>query len=451
VNEQKKSYFTEGETCPDCNGNNPPDSQFCEFCGYRLLSLKSRNALNYKFMPRNEKIKLATKKVAIIVGVLFIVGFSVFLAIGSHLTNPTRVVERYFEAIVDGDYDVAFEFLALEETEFVNREGFVRYMEMYYSELNDLTFAIEEQSSTERNSANEPSHMNSTRRFTVNFEDGNGRNQSTRTVNLVRVALKMAFFNDYAVCIGDVLIHTHTISAPQGSSVFLNGIELALRESDENAETTGNQGWGWNTNTANLDTFIVPAIFPGNHELLVTSNITENYNETILITAGGRDTVVSQRLLCNNIHMELQQQVVDIISSVYEGVIESNDFSAIEEYFAETALTGWSSAPDQYNRLIANRGSGSNNRLVTFSNELIPPSDDISAVEIRNDRVTITLNYTYEYTMEVVTTTGWGANQVTTTNLHSNVSETNVRANFVFEDGRWLLTEFIGLPNLTTR
>ncbi len=68
-------------------------------------------------------------KLAVVTGILsvaFIASIVVFFVVGKNTFSAQNVATDYFKAIINGDWDVAYDMMDMEESDFINKDMFVK-------------------------------------------------------------------------------------------------------------------------------------------------------------------------------------------------------------------------------------------------------------------------------------------------------------------------------------
>ncbi|MCL1852083.1 MAG: zinc ribbon domain-containing protein [Peptococcaceae bacterium] len=340
----------QGMFCPECGQKNEAAAGYCEFCGAELvdnqpivndsLILRPANASsNFSIASVGKAIKNIPKKVKMITAaaVALAVVILALFAIGNAVTNPSGIAKGYFKAVSSGNYEEAFKYLALDTSDFVNKENFAEYMNEKGEEIGDVVnFSITELGK-EKISKEEKELMKQwgisgdlmgsddgfTKTYSVRYAVKGASAQNTQTITLVKNSKKkLLFFDDYNVNIDNLLVSGYTVSVPQGSSVSVDGIALTDLQPDYKSSN-------YDFDTANMDTYKIPKIFAGSHHLAVINNFCEDYEEKVSISRNSNGTIVSKMIMKESICKDLAKKTEDDYSSIFLGAIEGKSFDAL--------------------------------------------------------------------------------------------------------------------------
>jgi len=452
---------TEQQTifCPECGQKNETTSGFCESCGAKLVDNQpivsapaapapAKAGVNFSFAPIVKTIKNIPKKVKMIAAaaVALVVVIVAFFAIGNAVTDPSGIAKGYFKAVSSGNYEEAFKYLSLDTSEFVNKESFAKYMDERGGKIEDLVnFSITEQgkekmSKEERDlmkqwgiSADDLKDSDNDgfiKTYTVKYAVKGASSQNTQTITLVKnSSKKLLFFDDYNVSIDNLLISGYTVSVPQGSSVSIDGIAITDLQPADESNSSSYYGYG----AANMDTYKVPKIFAGSHDLTVKNDYCEDYEEKISIS-GSSGTTVSKMTLKESIRKDLAKKTEDGYSSIFKGAIEGKSFDALGLSCTGDAEQAGKikSTYDDFVKRIKMNDDGIGYKSVTFKSF----TDKEHQTEM-NNAMTYTCSLEVKYDCNRVVNTGWWGVNLEEKN-DTNLSQT-IQFIYVYENNNWVL------------
>jgi hypothetical protein len=333
--------------CPECGKKNEGNALFCENCGARLEEMTPSPAARSVNMPSNavkpsaidmigttlqavRRIPPKTIRLLASVASLMVVAV-IFYMIGAAITNPDGIVKGYFKALSEGEYEKVYAYLSLDETDFINAESFTKYMSSQGGVISDLiNFSVSEDKPL--NTAGSQTELSNNsddfvKTYTVKFASRGMSSQGRYIVTLVKsMKKKLLFFDDYIVSIDNLLLSDHAISVPKGSIVSVDGVVL----SDPNVGNSADSALlGQDTSVS--DEYILPKIFPGEHELSVQNEFCEDYFETIYLSEdrNSSSTTVSKLIMKESIRNMLAKKTEEDYSKIFQGAIEGKDFAAL--------------------------------------------------------------------------------------------------------------------------
>ena len=280
--------------CPKCGMKNNADIKFCEACGAEMidnqppvqrkvsadllmkgsglpkkalnisrkgldLSKKGLEAVKKGIPQFITKLKSLPKivKMASAIALALFVAIIAFSMIGSTVTGPESVVNGYFKAKTNGDWNKVFGYLSINESEFVNKDSFNRFMENE-SKLEIVNYKI---------SGSDSGFLTT---YTVSYLTKGSSARQTEVVTLVKTGGKrLLFFDDYRINADGLTVSNYQIHIPQSAVAYLNDIELIQALSNEPNE--------------DFSTFIIPDIFPGIYSMKVEHPEYGSYSEQIQI------------------------------------------------------------------------------------------------------------------------------------------------------------------------
>ena len=365
-------------------------------------------------------------KILTVAVVVLAIAVTTFFIIGSSSSDPSKIAKGYFEALTKGDYNKAFEYLSLDETEFVSKAGFSKYMENKGDDYKDVVnFTVSESRSVLSGWGITTSNENNngfTKVYTVKYAVKGGSSNKTMTITLVKNSeKKMLFFDDYDVSIDDLLVSDYTVSVPKGATASIDGVALSEKSSDSES------------NSKSLDTYKVSKIFAGEHELVVTSEFCEEYKNDITASAYGNSTTVSGLTMKESLRKELAQKTNDVYGAMFKGAIAGKSFDSLGLAITSdsTKATAIKSAYENFFKSIKINENGVGYKSVTFKSytdssyqtRLDDDMDYSCSIRVKYDAVKVEKSW-WEDKLEDKSITD---------------DERSVRFDFVYEKDKWVI------------
>lgn len=302
--------------CPECGKSNPEGLSNCQYCHSELKDntsiAKTKNANLEKYASKIKKVnsteakiflKRNKKSVVFFALILFIV--VTFFVTGNVLSNPQRIVKKYFDSYSTKDFDTMYSLIDVNESEFINSETFSKLMEetSVIGSANVTNYKI----STNLNSGS------IIKNYDVMYVLDNGSSSSVE-VNLVKTNKRILFFfSTYKVMLPEGMIHyNYKIEVPSGFNVELD--DKPLQNAEENGE---------------VSTFVIDTMFNGNHSIKISSPITKDYTESFYIDNYSDSKEISD--------FEMKEEAMDSINAeakktteaIFNGAFEGKSFSEL--------------------------------------------------------------------------------------------------------------------------
>jgi uncharacterized membrane protein YvbJ len=442
--------------CQECGQKNKITASFCESCGAALINNQSvatapspqtsaRKLSGVSFTSVAQGIKKASKRMKMIVASVVAVAviIAAFFIIGNAVTNPAGIAKGYFQAMADGEYEKAFQYLALENSDFVNKTTFEKYLEENGGKIEGLVnFSVTEKSKeklseeereimkqwglSEEDFSGADSDNDFTKTYNVEYAVKGISAQNSQTITLIKNSKKkLLFFADYNVSIDDLLVPDYMVSVLKGSSVSIDGITLT----DKNAADESN---AYDSDMTNWDIYTVPTLFAGSHELTVKNELCEDYTEKISVNGGG-DTTVSTLILKESVRKNLAKNAEDAYRSIFNGAIEGKSFDSLGLVCTSDAddAAGIKRDYDHFVEYIKIGDTGVGHKSVTFKSF----TDEEYQQELNTD-LTYICSLEVIYDAVKVENTSWFEVSLEETSLTDRSQ--NIRFIFIYEDGTWV-------------
>jgi uncharacterized Zn finger protein (UPF0148 family) len=429
--------------CPNCGKENEDGSLFCEACGGKILEEqqvvenkrtsaedKASEISSYYNNTSSNNVKVAVvkkplslkKKIGIIAGVVIVALVVTFYVIGNKLSNPEKVAEEYMQCQVDKDWDKMYDYLSIEESDFINRDLFLKSKAQESDEEEISSFTVVGDSGKDNSSDDlEKSIL-------VKYKSKNGSNSDGDILKLVKQEEKfLLFFDKWKVSSENILDEDYKFGVPIGTTAYLDGIEITDKYKDE-------------TNKDNYyDKYKISEVFSGGHTIKLTSPIYEDYEE--YKSEGDFSFLERQDLKLKQESKDATTEIAEnFLQTYYDSAIALKKFDEITSYFSsdENVLKNEKSS---YGSLLKevkpDEKSDIGLKKVTISNVSV----EADKGTIYTGEVEVTVNYDYEYSGtrkqyfsdEVVDFSSDGVKSGTT------------HIYFTYEEGKWVIKDMNSL------
>ena len=361
ANEQQATF------CPECGQKNDITSKFCESCGTKLFEEQPavQNTptpiSNMNIKSAKKTAKRIPKKIIIAVGLVasVVILVAALFTVGNAITDPSDIAEKYFFALVDGDYEKAFAYLDIDESEFVNKDGLGKYIVDSCGEFGKLSSYKITDVSQYAGMDDIGSLGQLTAVFAGLFDDEDYDDyydyldeidcyldDSDKSKRIFLVAYeaedylwgdylyivlqkndkkKFLFFDDYDVSHVGYLANDVDISVPAGSTVFLDDIELG------GSAGVSVVSEAVDINCRDIDTYTISKMFFGPYKLTVRNALFEDYTKEIKVREYLNYLNVSWDDLTvkESIRNELAKRTENDYIKIFNSAIAGREFSSL--------------------------------------------------------------------------------------------------------------------------
>ena len=222
---------------------------------------------NQSYQPQPAKQFKFSKKIlgAIIAVVVAIVAIVIFVNVGKAGVDYKKIAKKYVTAVEQCDWDTAYEYLNLPDSEFLTKDALEA---AHSSDTGEKVTAI-----TVVDSYSTAGNLKGNEYVTVTYST------PTTSANSVNLLLSqtddkyLLFFKKYKVSTEDVVYTDARISVPKGLTLTVNGVEANSKYITSDTSSSDY-----------LDTYIIPYVFAGSNTIKVSGDVIEDYETTINIS-----------------------------------------------------------------------------------------------------------------------------------------------------------------------
>lgn len=437
--------------CPNCGEFNPDENLYCTHCGVKLIDDQDTAgqtgaaAVNVQDIWQSvaqggqKGLNWAKQHYRITIPVAVVILAVILFALLSGLAfNPKNTVERYFNALQQGDTSAIYSCMDLPESEFISYDSFCTMWEQMGSpSLQVSSYEIRDadarRSSTtsvdplallfgqvnldaydsDSDSQEEDSLVKT---YTVEYHvSGNSDTQSLQ-VRLVGEPVAGGLFKNYKV-LSDYIMLNYNVTVPAGTTVTVDEIPLSGATSSEGS-----------------DEYTIPAIFRGSHTITVDSTL-GSMSDTLLISSSG-DGYGYTGYTCSEIpyNESTRAAIFEQAKTQLSAVISSA--LAREAWPADVAVSpdGAEDVSYTYQRLQENlfntdRGSGYTSFQITDINDT---SDQDQSFSPAYTQYTCVVEYMYSYIYRYV-------NWYDEVEMQNGSSYGSAYLTYEYNDGTWQL------------
>lgn len=433
--------------CPNCGTKNEDDALFCASCGTRLVedTVQNTDTISQTPEPVEASESVVTENIApeqpaggfdpnqaaggfnpnqaagnfkapavkmdkwmmivIVEAVVAVLAIVMFFNIGKKTFGYESVASNYFEAMMNGDWGNAYDFLDVSESDFLNKDMFIA--------------ANKDKGITEYNTYNIDSSTESkvSADVSISYREKSSSSTSNEYISLNRQGKKnFLFFDSWKVSPDEYICESFEIQAPIGTTVTLDGIVLSDK---------------YLNSSEGMQDFVIPAVFSGKHEINVSMEGFEGRSDTVDVYYDYDYYYVNGLSLNQETKEQVIGQAYSDLQTLVQAAIANQDFSAIEGLFSEDVK---SYAKEEYNYFVRNFSSAddlcgiSNITLSNVTGTYVDGSMD-------SGKIYSTVEMNYDYSLQNVTQNWWTGEYSTRDYSSSN----NMNFYFVYDNGQWLL------------
>lgn len=397
--------------CEKCGTKNEDAARFCEKCGATLEVKKEKNSdpiQKNAFVaprvnadpakapfgeegfqkPKKKPMSLKTKIILSVVGILLLVIGLAWVA-GSTLTNPERIVRKYYENMSLQKYDEAYKYIDVEDSEFMTKDMFVEAMENTADEKM-LNFTLQEAS--ENNSL--------VKKFIITYTRKGGVFTSNSEVFLMKQpSKKWLLFDDYKI-VSDKIAKSYSITIPSGAEIYIDDIKV-----DEK----------YTENDAINKKYRIPSIFKGMHEIKVSAPFGKEKTFDVQVIKDGCEDKFGIELT-DQAQKEVSECAKDFLKAFVAAAMDKTSLEESNLDFSNNA--DMESVQKSYNSL-KNKGIHDGVEIKDISFQKFDSKSGYG----------VSVNYGYTYTMQEESESG--------TKIEKSGSATIY---VVYEDGKWMIS-----------
>ncbi len=398
------------------------EDAFCENCGKATVAsseIAATAAVQGKspqFIQediKREQIKIQAPKLSLkkiigltVAGVIAIGGLAAYKTLQSQYT-PKKTVEKFYNYVVQKDYDSAYKMLVDTDDRFMTKDTFKASMEQknikqyYIKTYNANEFQQDFNSENPQNTnLNGWGNM-----FTVQASS------KLYPVSVVNNGSKLVFFKDYKINASNFSIKWQMV-APQGTNISINGVQPDI-------STEPNIDGNFNLNDKYKPTTVlyqIDRIFQGTYDVIAKMDGAEDVKLTA--TQAGNKVIIKLKPSAETIK-KLQEQSKAYLDLYYSKASQDKYTSL---------LTTDSNALSRIGGMFGSFGYGSDS-VINKLKDLKVISSQLDDV----DHATISVKGTVNY--EDSSMVSWGGSKQTGT------KDMTTEFYFVKQNGKWLIVD----------
>lgn len=300
-------------------------------------------------------------------------GLGIFLAIGIRAGSSERFAQEYFSYYITNNYQEMYKMIDCTESDFINLENFINKCEgeKVYGSITGYELS-------------KPVQQGRTVTYVVTYYIGAEKVPNTYTITLYKQKKKThLFFSTWKVSVNRFLINNYEINVPVGTVVNLDGIDISKYKMRTSEDGT-------------LDYYVVDKIFSGDHTVSVNLDATGEITKTQYVM----DDTDSITITTNDFAMkpDVQQRLYEysvfVIKAMYEYSMDrQKNFEDISILYADME-EAQASARATFDAISGEVQKPNGASLRELDIKTLSPFIEGFTYP---DRVTVKVNYDYEY------------------------------------------------------
>ena len=325
-------------------------------------------------MDKVKKVLGFLKDTAKILLVLVIFGgIGVFLQFGVRGSSARSFADEYFSYYATNNYEEMFKMVEFEEDGLVDKEAFITKCgsEKIYGSMNNYKFS-------------KPAKDGAYITYVVTYYTGKEKTQNSYTITLHKQRKKyLLFFPVWKVSIKNDYVYDYSIDVPAGTTVTMDNRDVTRYK-----KSTSKDGL--------YDNYIIDVLLKGDHTISVVQNETNEFTKTEYVSEDHQLTKVSSEdfNLMPDEKSKIYEYSTFIVKTVYEYAMDKRrDVNDMKILFANTDAAQ-ASAESVYTSMLAAIEKEDGSALSVINIDKLTPTIKSYTYP---DRVTVNVNYTYDF------------------------------------------------------
>lgn len=325
-------------------------------------------------MDKVKKVLGFLKDTAKILVVLVIFGgIGVFLQFGVRGSSARSFADEYFSYYATNNYEEMFKMVEFEEDGLVDKEAFITKCgsEKIYGSMNNYKFS-------------KPAKDGDYITYVVTYYTGKEKTQNSYTITLHKQRKKyLLFFPVWKVSIKNDYVYDYSIDVPAGTTVTMDNRDVTRYK-----KSTSKDGL--------YDNYIIDVLLKGDHTISVVQNETNEFTKTEYVSEDHQLTKVSSEdfNLMPDEKSKIYEYSTFIVKTVYEYAMDKRrDVNDMKILFANTDAAQ-ASAESVYTSMLAAIEKEDGSALSVINIDKLTPTIKSYTYP---DRVTVNVNYTYDF------------------------------------------------------
>ena len=307
--------------------------------------------------------------------VVFVIfgGIGVFLQFGVRGSSARSFADEYFSYYATNNYEEMFKMVEFEEDGLVDKEAFITKCgsEKIYGSMNNYKFS-------------KPAKDGAYITYVVTYYTGKEKTQNSYTITLHKQRKKyLLFFPVWKVSIKNDYVYDYSIDVPAGTTVTMDNRDVTRYK-----KSTSKDGL--------YDNYIIDVLLKGDHTISVVQNETNEFTKTEYVSEDHQLTKVNSEdfNLMPDEKSKIYEYSTFIVKTVYEYAMDKRrDVNDMKILFANTDAAQ-ASAESVYTSMLAAIEKEDGSALSVINIDKLTPTIKSYTYP---DRVTVNVNYTYDF------------------------------------------------------
>lgn len=411
---------TNGIICPNCGANNLEDARFCENCGADLgvvagVNLQTQNSQHGNEVPcqsvgqdntapnqilgqgsmvssssygqggpasgayggiPNQSQPAAKKPIPkwmpVLIAETALLALSIYgnTVVLKNSKTPEQAAETFFVHIANGDWEEGYALLDAEDSDFINAKMYAElhkqdslgivtnyqfntsYNNEALGEISQNLYDLAEELGVDGYMGQESGASSLEKAVQIDYRVKGDTENSAYPMILNQTP------EGWKVWTSNLICKDYCVNVPAGASVTLDGIALG----EKYKVKEGEEGY---QEDSSIDSYSIPQIFYGSHEIKITMEDMEDITEQFSINYGDSSYWKESMELKEEIRDSLLQKAGENMQKIYGAALAGKNFKTIEDLFSADA-EGRREIKEAYDSLMAelNEGNDITTRIV---------------------------------------------------------------------------------------
>lgn len=251
--------------------------------------------------------------VTIAEAVLVIVAIVVFALVGKSTYSYEKVAKSYFDALVAGDWETAYELIDVTDSEFINKEMFA------IAHADDVGLDINKSKVL----GSYGTEMMAT--VTIQYSEKETGEVQTLEINLSKQAKNnFLFFDKWKVSSAQYIAKDYEVSVPSGATLFLDGKEVP-------SSMISNEG-SYSTQ------YVIPKVFKGEHTIQMELSDFTGAEKTVYVDYDNDYDSISDITLTQKQQEEVIALAYENLQRLMEATAAGEDFDSVSDIYSTEAV-----------------------------------------------------------------------------------------------------------------
>ena len=350
-------------------------------------------------------------KLAVVTGILsvaFIASIVVFFVVGKNTFSAQNVATDYFKAIINGDWDVAYDMMDMEESDFINKDMFVKAVNgsdtlkvnKYTVKASESSIAADAVIKYRKRGASSDDELE----LSMNKEDSK----------------QFLLFDSWKIS-----SDSFTVQVPSGTTLYIDDVEVPEKYIDEDTDS--------------YTTYTIDKLFKGTHTFYIETGDFESSKGTYDVEYDEDYYTVDSIKIDQDSQKEIVDTAYGYMKQIIDAASTGQKFNSIKDIFTDDAAKD---AKDEYENYFASEfyayAKDDGITGVALSNV----EADVESVYIEEGEVFISISIRYDDANTGLTTDWW------TGSLKNGSASTSGSTDMLLKyvDGKWIIANGYSIP-----